>query len=31
MAKNWLKIKTENLIRNIITANKSRSAKKPDL
>lgn len=31
MAKNWLKIKTKNLMRKSITANKSRSAKKPDL
>ena len=31
MLKNWLNIKTENLIRNTITANKSSRAKKPDL
>ncbi len=31
MLKNWLNIKTENLIRNTITANNSCMAKKPDL
>ena len=31
MVKNWLNIKTKNLMKKSITENKSRSAKNPDL